>query len=356
MSASGFLKRLLGRGASDRDRTGASSTLPTTQPLPRLAGVALDDYELGPEIGRGAMAVVNKAVDRRTGETIAIKRLALQREFAPEDLIDVRDRFMREAGAARHLQHPDILRVLDAGESAGDTWIAMEYVVGQDLSHHTRPGQLLPLREVLLLGARLGRALDYAHSHGVVHRDIKPANVMLDRESGSVKIMDFGIARVADSSRTRTGLVLGTPSYMSPEQLAGLQVDGRSDLYSLGAMLFQLLTGNLPHQTESMASLMHQIANQPAPDVRRLRAELPESLALVVALSLEKRPELRYQRGATLAQDLEAVLGQIPAELANSTGATTPPPAGQAFEETLRLQSQAAVHNPFPPADPASKT
>ena len=179
---------------------------------------------------------------------------------------------------------------------------------------------------------------------------------MLERESGSVKIMDFGIARVADGSRTRTGLVLGTPSYMSPEQLAGLQVDGRSDLYSLGAMLFQLLTGHLPHQTESMATLMHEIMNRPAVDIRRLRPELPESLAMVVALALEKRPELRYQRGDTLAQDLVAVLGQIPVELANSTGATPPPRAGQAFEQTLRLQSQGAVHNPLPPADPASKT
>lgn len=356
MSASGFLKRLLGRGATDDDGQGSPDTLPTTQPMPRAAGVALDDYEIGEEVGRGAMAVVHRAIDRRNGGTVAIKRLALQREFAPEDLIDVRDRFMREASAARHLDHPDILRVLDAGESAGDTWIAMEYVIGQDLSHHTRPGQLLPLREVLLLGARLARALYYAHSHGVVHRDIKPANVMLERESGSVKIMDFGIARVADGSRTRTGLVLGTPSYMSPEQLAGLPVDGRSDLYSLGAMLFQLLTGHLPHQSESMATLMHQIMNQPAPDIRRLRPELPESLAMVVALALEKRPELRYQRGDTLAQDLEAVLSQIPVELANSTGATPPPPAGQAFEQTLRLQSQGAVHNPLPPAEPASKT
>ena len=356
MSASGFLKRLLSRGASDDGGRGASDTLPTTQPMPRSAGVALDDYEIGEEIGRGAMAVVHRAVDRRSGRTVAIKRLALQREFAPEDLVDVRDRFMREASAARHLDHPDILRVLDAGECAGETWIAMEYVVGQDLSHHTRSGQLLPLREVLLLGARLGRALQYAHGHGVVHRDIKPANVMLERDTGSVKLTDFGFAREADGSRTRTWLVLGTPSYMSPEQLAGLQVDGRSDLYSLGAMLFQLLTGHLPHQTESMATLMHQITNQPAPDIRRLRPELPESLALVVALALEKRPELRYQRGDTLAQDLEAVLSQIPVELANSTGATPPPPAGQAFEQTLRLQSQGAVHNPFPPADPASKT
>ena len=268
MTAAGFFKRLLGRTLPPPPVEDLPSALQTTQPMPRWAGSRLDNYELGQEIGRGAMAKVHQAVDRRSGGPVAIKRLSLQREFAPEDLLDVRERFIREASAAQHLEHPDILRVLDAGESGGDTWIAMELVVGHDLSHYTRDGHRLPLREVLLLGARLARALHYAHSHGVVHRDIKPANVMLDRATGSVKIMDFGIARVADGSRTRTGLVLGTPSYMSPEQLAGLKVDGRSDLYSLGVMLFQLLTGHLPHQSESMASLMHQIANQPAAPTR----------------------------------------------------------------------------------------
>jgi len=375
MSAAGFLKRLLGRMTPPSAGEDPASALPTTQPMPRWAGATLDNYALEAEIGRGAMATVHQAVDRRTGQPVAIKRLSLQREFAPEDLVDVRERFIREASAAQHLQHPDILRVLDAGENAGDTWIAMELVGGHDLSHHTRPAQRLPLREVLLLVARLARALHYAHSHGVVHRDIKPANVMLDRETGSVKIMDFGIARVADGSRTRTGLVLGTPSYMSPEQLAGLKVDGRSDLYSLGVMLFQLLTGHLPHQSESMAALMHQIANQPPPDARQFRPELPESLAMVLALSLEKRPELRYQSGEQLAQDLEAVMAELPAALGSSTGqasaspessnagrtiegpqATTPPTTGLAFEETLRLQGGGAVHNHPPPADPSRKT
>lgn len=359
MSASGFLKRLLGRGASTPDEAAvppSGASQPTTLPLPKLAGAKLDNYELGEEIGRGAMAVVNRAVERRTGRQVAIKRLSLQREFAPEDLLDVRDRFMREASAAQHLEHPDILRVLDAGESGGDTWIAMEFVEGHDLSHHTRGGQLLPVPEVLQLVARLARALHYAHGHAVVHRDIKPANVMVERPTGRVKIMDFGIARVADGSRTRTGLVLGTPSYMSPEQLAGLKVDGRSDLYSLGAMLFQLLTGHLPHQSDSMATLMHQIANQVPPDVRQFRPELPESLAMVLALCLEKRPELRYQSGEALAQDLEAVLADLPASLSNSIGRASPLSVGQAYEQTLRIHTGDAVHNQPPPADPASKT
>lgn len=357
---SGFWQRLLGRPhsgeAAGQDLTPAQAPAQAQVQAP-AAGEGLAAYELQGELGRGAMAVVNLAVERKSGRTLAIKRLALQREFAAEDLADVRQRFMREAKAARHLQHPDILQVLDAGVDGQDTWIAMEYVQGQDLSHFTRSGTLLPINEVLRLGQRLALALDYAHQQGVVHRDIKPANVMLDRGHGVLKIMDFGIARIADGSRTRTGLVLGTPSFMSPEQLAGLKVDGRSDLYSLGAMLYQLLTGRLPHQTDSMAQLMYQIANEPPADVRHYRPDLPESLALVLALALEKRPELRYASGQQMAQDLGAVLEQT-GELGDASAAKLQGQAASAesakldpgFAQTVRLQLKEAGQNP-PPAN-----
>jgi serine/threonine-protein kinase len=138
----------------------------------------------------------------------------------------------------------------------------------------------------------------------VIHRDVKPANVMVDPDSDIVKVTDFGIARITDGYQTRSGVMLGTPSYMSPEQLAGRPLDGRSDLYSLGVMLFQLLTGTLPHRSDSMAQLLRSIANEPAPDVRALRPELPQALADVVALALEKRAELRYADGEALANDL----------------------------------------------------
>lgn len=344
MAAPGFWQRMLGRKAQSADAE--PSTQPSSEAAALEAGASLEGYELGAELGRGAMAVVHLATERASGRQVAIKRLALQREFAAEDLIDVRQRFMREARAAAHLQHPDILQVLDAGPSGADAWIAMEYVQGQDLSHFTRVGSLLPVREVLALVVRLARALAFAHSRGVVHRDIKPSNVMLERATSTLKIMDFGIARIADGSRTRTGLVLGTPSFMSPEQLAGLQVDGRSDLYSLGVMLYQLLTGQLPHQSDSMAQLMHRIANEAPPDVRHHRPELPESLALVLALALEKRPELRYRGGEMLAQDLEAVLAQLP------EADVTAPPRGEnfttadPFAQTLRLDHEEPGQNP----------
>jgi len=355
----GFWQRLIGRVADAQPSE--LSTLPAVQQTqapgasPSQAKPAnpppdLHDYELGAEIGRGAMAVVYKATQRSTGRQVAVKRLALSREFSAEDLADVRERFMREARAAGQLEHPDILQVVDAGQDGNDTWIALEYVLGRDLSLFTRPGQLLPVREVVQIGVRLARALAYAHSQGVVHRDIKPANVMLDRINGSLKLMDFGIARVGDGSRTRTGLVLGTPSFMSPEQLAGLTVDGRSDLYSLGVLLYQLLCGTLPHQSESMARLMQQIATEPAPDIRTHRPGLPESLALVLALALEKRPELRYGSGEQLARDLEAVLVMdVKAEPAEPEAAA---PQDPAFAQTLRLAPGEAGQNPRSHTEP----
>lgn len=365
----GFWQRLIGRKGDGAEAPPSElSTLPAVQQTqapgaaPPQAKVAtsldLRDFDLGAEIGRGAMAIVYKATQRSSGRQVAVKRLALSREFSAEDLADVRDRFMREARAARALEHPDILQVVDAGQDGGDAWIALEYVLGRDLSLFTKAGQLLPVREVVQLGARLARALHYAHSQGVIHRDIKPANVMLDRVNGSLKLMDFGIARVGDGSRTRTGLVLGTPSFMSPEQLAGLTVDGRSDLYSLGVLLYQLLTGALPHQSDSMARLMQQIATEPAPDVRTHRPDLPESLALVLTVALEKRPELRYASGEQMARDLEAVL--VMDLLAEPAAPETVKPQDPAFAQTLRLTVEEAGQNrrssaePRPPHEPPS--
>lgn len=358
----GFWQRLVGRGADAPPSE--LSTLPISQqtaapgaspPQARPAGAPppdLHDFELGAEIGRGAMAIVYKATQRSTGRQVAVKRLALSREFSAEDLADVRERFMREARAARALEHPDILQVVDAGQDGCDAWIALEYVLGRDLSLFTKAGQLLPVREVVQLGARLARALDYAHSQGVIHRDIKPANVMLDRVNGSLKLMDFGIARVGDGSRTRTGLVLGTPSFMSPEQLAGLTVDGRSDLYSLGVLLYQLLAGALPHQGDSMARLMQQIATEPAPDVRIHRPELPESLALVLAVALEKRPELRYPSGEQMARDLDAVLIMDLQTEPAAPQAESVKSQDAAFAQTLRLTPEEAGQNRRSPAEP----
>jgi serine/threonine protein kinase len=309
-------------------------------PVTRNPPTTLGRYRIEAQIGRGSMGAVYLGHDPQIGRQVAIKTLALSREFSGDKLVEARARFFREAETAGRLQHPDIVTIFDAGEAQDLAYIAMEFIKGHDLQMHALPNRLLPLPQALEIVARVADALAYAHSQGVVHRDIKPANVMIDTDAGLVKVMDFGVARITDASRTRTGLVLGTPSYMSPEQMAGRSVDGRSDLYSLGVMLFQLLTGHLPHTGDSMARLMFQIANEPAPDVRSLRPELPEALANVVALAVEKRPEVRYADGRQMAADLRAVAAQLEA-------ARPPADAGPRddFEKTVTFSRPDPGHN-----------
>lgn len=264
----------------------------------------LGRYRIEKALGKGAMGVVYQGQDPTIGRVVAIKTLALSAEFEGPELQAVRERFFREAETAGRLQHPHIVTIFDAGEEHDLAYIAMEFLRGHDLTAHTRPGRLLPAAEVLRIGQVVAQALDHAHEQQVVHRDVKPGNVMYDPASGGVKVTDFGIARVTGSSRTKTGVVLGTPSFMSPEQLAGRRIDGRSDLYSLGVMLFQMLTGSLPFQADSMAALMYQIANQPAPDLSSLRPDLPPGLGQLLAAVLAKDPALRPQRGRDLAEAL----------------------------------------------------
>jgi serine/threonine-protein kinase len=270
----------------------------------------LGRYLLEKELGKGAMGVVYLGRDTHSGRAVAIKTMALSDEFEGQDLVDARERFFREAETAGRLQHPNIVTILDAGEARDMAFIAMEFLKGADLAGYCKPGHLLPVPMVLSIVARVAQALAYAHRQKVVHRDIKPANIMYDAASDSVKVTDFGIARITDVSKTRTGLVLGTPSFMSPEQLAGHKVDGRSDLYSLGVMLYQMLCGALPFGGASLAELMNNIATVEAPDIRTIRPELPIGLACMVAETLRKRPEDRYQDGHQLARELGAVLSE----------------------------------------------
>ena len=272
----------------------------------------LGRYQVEKELGKGAMGVVYLGKDPKIGRVVAIKTMALSQEFEQgEELDDARQRFFREAETAGRLQHQNIVTIFDAGEEHDLAYIAMEFLKGKDLSDVSKGGNLLPVTQVLSIIERVAEALAYAHKQNVVHRDIKPANIMYDFDSDSVKVTDFGIARITDSSKTKTGLVLGTPSFMSPEQIAGKKVDGRSDLYSLGVMLFQMLAGVLPFRGDSMAELMYKIANEAAPDIRLLRNELPEKLAHVVEMSLHKKLEARYQSGDQFANDLRLAMADF---------------------------------------------
>ncbi len=304
----------------------------------------LGRYQVDKELGKGAMGVVYLGKDPKIGRVVAIKTMALSQEFEGDDLVDARERFFREAETAGRLQHQNIVTIFDAGEEHDLAYIAMEFLKGKDLVDACKEGQLLPVKRVLSIIARVAEALAYAHKQNVVHRDIKPANIMYEMATDTVKVTDFGIARITDSSKTKTGLVLGTPSFMSPEQLAGKKVDGRSDLYSLGVMLFQMLAGVLPFRGDSMAELMYKIASEEATDIRTIRPDLPEDLANVVALSLSKRPETRYQNGDQFAADLRGVIATIPGGFDISTpGSTSAPGTLTAqFEKTV-VQSRSAT-------------
>lgn len=280
----------------------------------------LGRYEIEGELGRGSMGTVFAAKDPVIGRMVALKTLALSSEFEGAALVDARARFFREAESAGRLQHPQIVAIFDAGEEHGLSWIAMERLRGRDLGHATRPGELLAVSVVLSIAARVADALDYAHRHQVVHRDIKPSNILYEPETDGVKVTDFGIARITDNSKTRTGLVLGTPSFMAPEQIMGTRVDGRCDIYALGVTLYQLLTGSLPLRGESMSALMQAIAHQVPSDMRTLRPELPDSLAILVARALEKDPQARFQTGAQMARALREVDSGEAASIATRFG------------------------------------
>ena len=264
----------------------------------------LGRYEVEKELGKGAMGSVYLGKDPKISRVVAIKTMALSQEFEEDELQDVKNRFFREAETAGRLSHPNIVTIYDAGEEHDLAYIAMEYIKGTDLAVYTKEDNLLPLIKVISLIARSADALDYAHQQNVVHRDIKPANIMYEPSEDSLKITDFGIARITDSSKTKTGMVLGTPSYMSPEQLAGKRVDGRSDLFSLGVMLFQLSTGKLPFQADSMATLMYKIANEPHPDPATIRKGLPRCISIIINRAMAKNIDKRYQKASQMASDL----------------------------------------------------
>jgi serine/threonine-protein kinase len=269
----------------------------------------LGRYQLEKELGKGAMGVVYLGRDPKINRVVAIKTMALAQEFDEDELVEVKERFFREAETAGRLNHPNIVTMYDAGEEHDLAYIAMEFLKGRDLVPQGKPGGLLPLAQVVSILARVADALDYAHQHNVVHRDIKPANIMYESSEDQVKVTDFGIARITDSSKTKTGMVLGTPSYMSPEQLAGKKIDGRSDLFSLGVTLYQMCCGQLPFAGESMAQLMFKISNEVQPDIRTINPELPDKLANVIEKLLAKDVSKRYQRGSEVAADLRACLG-----------------------------------------------
>jgi eukaryotic-like serine/threonine-protein kinase len=275
----------------------------------------LGRYQLEREIGRGAMGTVYLGRDTAINRLVAIKAIPLATEFSESELAEARARFFREAETAGRLNHPNIVTIYDVGEEQGLAYIAMEYLKGRHLSDYATSETLLEPRKVLDLMGRTAGALGFAHKQQVVHRDIKPANIMYDPNADVLKITDFGIARLTGTGTTRTGIVLGTPSFMSPEQLEGRTVTGHSDLFSLGVSLFQLLTGHLPFTADSMTGLMQQIAEAPHPPLRAFRPDLPACVESIIDRALAKTPETRFETGAQMAAALEDCRSRLPTGL-----------------------------------------
>lgn len=302
--------RTSGESHDTRESTDSSDNARAVAAAPPANGAppaTLGRYKVLKELGRGAMGVVYLGKDPTIQRFVAIKTMHLDEIDDADKVQEVKARFFREAESTGRLAHPNIVTIYDAGEEHDLGYIAMELLEGTTLKQWSRKPNLLPLDKLIPVLASVADALDYAHQQGVVHRDIKPANIMVTKDQ-TVKVMDFGIAKMASSSKTQTNVVLGTPTYMSPEQIAGKKVDGRSDVFSLGVVLFELLSGRPPFTADNVSALLFAIAHNPHPSIKLLRPDLPPAVRQILDQALQKDPALRFRRAAEFAQELRACL------------------------------------------------
>ena len=297
----------------------------------------LGRYEVLQELGQGAMGVVYKARDPFIDRVVAIKTINLGHALDEKD--EHEERFYQEARAAGRLGHPNIVTIYDIGKSDDIAYIAMEFLQGRELRDLMSDSDQLAVPQILAIATQVARGLAYAHEHGVVHRDIKPSNIMLVRD-GHVKITDFGIARMSTSAvRTQTGMVLGSPKYMSPEQVLGKTIDARSDIFSLGVTLYEMLTGVAPFRGDNVNVIMYQTLNVTPPPPSSLNPQVPEMLDYILAKALDKNLESRYQTALELAEDLRICRETLLRTLDNPTGLPS-----RSREETLLVNTAKASH------------
>ena len=262
----------------------------------------LGRYVIVEEIGQGAMGVGYKAVDPLIDRTVAIKTINL--DLSKEELANFEKRFQREVQSAGKLNHPNIVTVYDVGRTEGVAYMAMEFLEGKELREILDSGVVLPIEKIAHIASQVADGLGFAHEHGIVHRDVKPANVMV-MKNGLVKITDFGIAQMSSASRTLSGMVMGSPKYMSPEQVVGQAVDGRSDIFSLGVVLYEMLAGKTPFAGENISAIMYQILNDEPIPPKAFNQNIPDSINFIVLKALAKHPDKRYQNAKEMARDLK---------------------------------------------------
>lgn len=259
-------------------------------------------YQIVSELGRGSMGVVYQGFDPVIGRTVAIKTMLLE-GLASAEFEEYKARFQREAQAAGVLSHPNIVTVYDFGEDNGVLYLAMEFLEGKSIQQLVEKHTVMPIETIIPLYEQICSALDHAHQNRIVHRDVKPANIMI-LDSGLVKVTDFGIAKVMSMGMTQAGQVLGTPNYMSPEQVKGRQIDGRSDIFSLGVILYELITGERPFGGQNITTVIYKIINENPISPRELDSTIHPGLCYVISKALAKSPEERYQACRELADDL----------------------------------------------------
>ncbi|HLG53107.1 MAG TPA: serine/threonine-protein kinase, partial [Steroidobacteraceae bacterium] len=276
------------------------TTRRSTASEPALAE-RIGKYDVIREVGRGSTGTVYLSHDSYYGRDVAIKAYRAGGDDDPARARVARKMFLSEAHMVGMLQHPNIMPIYDAGEEGGFCYVVTEFIHGaRTLAAYTRPDNLLPVDDVLAIMFKCAKALHYAHSRGVIHRDIKPSNLMLTTDS-DLRLIDFGIALHADADISRIEGIAGSPSYMSPEQVQSLELTHRSDIYSLGAVMYELLTGNRPFRAGTLTKLLHQIVYATPAPMLSLRPDLPGDLEAVVATAMHKEPEKRYANGAEFA-------------------------------------------------------
>lgn len=320
--------------------TGSGTAGGAVQGPAALAGLKkLGRYEILRELGRGAMGIVFEAVDPKIGRKVALKVLTSVPGVTDQELEEFRSRFFREARTAGMLSHPNIVVIHDVeeDEELGLSYMAMEYLKGQTLYDLLRSRVKFTRDQAVDLCIQVAEGLDHAHRQGIIHRDVKPANLML-LEDGTVKITDFGIAKISTSNLTKTGQFLGTPNYMSPEQVIGHVIDGRSDLFGLGIILYELLTGEKPFMGSSLTTITYQIVNVDPIEPSKIQPGIPKVFDEIVGRLLRKAPDERYQTGKEVAEALRAT------REARATGASSAAAAGEAtLNATRPAPSRAAA-------------
>ena len=276
-------------------------------------------YDIIEELGKGSMGQVYKALDPKINRLLAIKTIRFSDEFEEDIIQEIKERFFREAEIAGQLSHPSIVTIYDVGEDRDLTYMAMEFLEGENLEKYIIKENLLSFTKILEVIAEVAEALDFAHGADVIHRDIKPANIMLLKKGG-VKVTDFGIAKAISSSRTKTGVILGTPNYMSPEQIMGQKMDLRSDIFSLGVLFFQLLTGELPFHGENLSSLLYQITQVRHPSVRSYNPKIPRVCEQILNKALAKDPKDRFSNAKEMERIIRLLISKIEALRRNKGG------------------------------------